>query len=274
MCELLGMSSNHSTTINLSLTTLAERGENPRLHGDGWGVAFYEQNAVRLIKDSGEAKASEWVKFIKSQEIASHDIIAHIRKSTVGEVSYRNTHPFIRELGGVMHTFAHNGTLEGIQTHPDFQPSHYHPIGTTDSEHAFCCLMDRMRGLWPKDGTMPPLEDRLELVVEFAREMRGLGTINFLYSDGDTLFAHGHRRHDPITDKVSWPGLHYIQVHCADDGSEGFKRSTRSSIAVRGAQHTVTLFASVPLNEQPWIPLKEGEVIAVTKGEQHRHRMS
>lgn len=40
MCELLGMSSNHRTTINLSLTTLAQRGENPKLHGDGWGVAL------------------------------------------------------------------------------------------------------------------------------------------------------------------------------------------------------------------------------------------
>lgn len=266
MCELLGMSSNHKTTINLSLTTLAERGENPHLHGDGWGVAFYEGNDVRLIKDFGEAKGSRWVEFIKQQEIRSTDVIAHIRRSTVGEVSYKNTHPFIRELYGRMHTFAHNGTFHNIRSVPEYQTRRFKAVGTTDSEHAFCYLLDRMYEVWHGSDLMPSLEKRMEVVVNFAKEMRLLGPSNFLYSDGVTLFAHGHQRHDPLTDKLVWPGLHYIQVDCGP-GKTGFDLSSKSAIAMKGSENFLTLFASVPLNKGEWLPIQEGEVIAVTKGE-------
>ena len=264
MCELLGMSSNQQTNINLSLTVLSKRGENPRLHGDGWGVAFYEGgNDVRLIKDSGEAKDSVWVDFIKEQEIHSHVVIAHIRKATVGEVSYRNTHPFTRELKGRMHTFAHNGTFKDIQQNPKYHTEFYRPVGSTDSEHAFCVLMDRMRSLWSDFGVLPPLKERLLVVDQFASEMRELGAANFLYSDGDTLFGHGHHRHNPLTDKLEWPGLHYL--HCADKMT-GLENSSQSGISLKGEGHEVTLFASVPLSQGDWRPLKEGEVLAVTLG--------
>jgi predicted glutamine amidotransferase len=266
MCELLGMSSNHRTSINISLTTLSERGENPRLHGDGWGVAFYEGKDVRLIKDAGEAKGSEWVDFIKHQEIHSHDVIAHIRKSTVGSVSYSNTHPFVRELRGRMHTFAHNGTFVDIQSRSDYRTRKYRPVGSTDSEHAFCVLMDRLDDLWNHyEEEIPPLEHRLEFISTFAEDLRKLGPTNFLYSDGDTLFAHGHHRHNPLTDQLEWPGLHYLNLVC-DPKEHDFTLSSKNGIAMKGKNHIITLFASVPLSEGDWHPLKEGEVIAVTKG--------
>ncbi len=264
MCELLGMSSNHKTTINISLTTLAERGENPHMHGDGWGVAFYEGNDVRLIKDYGEAKGSRWVDFIKQQEIRSHDVIAHIRRSTVGEVSYKNTHPFVRELFGRMHTFAHNGTFHGIQGHTQFTTKRFKPVGTTDSELGFCYLLERMNEAWQGSDLIPSLEKRMEVVVNFAAEMRELGPANFLYSDGITLFAHGHHRHDPIQNKLVWPGMQYIQV---GDKDKAFKKSDDTAIAMDVTDKFLTLFASVPLNDGNWQPIQNGEVIAVTRGE-------
>ena len=257
MCELLGMSSNRCTTINLSLSVLAKRGENPGLHGDGWGVAFYEGKDVRLIKDAGAAK---------EQEIQSHDVIAHIRKSTVGEVSYRNTHPFIRELKGRVHTFAHNGTFVNILEDPRFIPQSFCPVGTTDSEHAFCLLMDRMKEVWCTHSEIPSLDERLRVVQKFAEEMRTLGPTNFLYSDGETLFAHGHKRHDPITQEIAWPGLYYIHLPDEKKSSE-FENSHKSGISVKSENDLVTLFASVPLKEGDWHPLKEGETIAVTRGQ-------
>lgn len=270
MCELLGMSSNHKTTINISLTTLSERGENPHLHGDGWGVAFYEGNDVRLIKDFGEAKGSRWVEFIKQQDISSHDVIAHIRRSTVGEVSYKNTHPFVRELYGRMHTFAHNGTFHDIQSLPQFHTKRFRAVGTTDSEHAFCYLLDRMNEAWHGSDLIPSLDKRMEVVVNFAAEMRELGPANFLYSDGITLFAHGHHRHDPVQNKLVWPGLQYIQV---GDCDMVFKRTPDSAISLDATDKFLTMFASVPLNDGNWCPLQEGEVIAVTKGEMRFHQM-
>lgn len=270
MCELMGMSSNHRTSINLSLSVLSERGENPKMHGDGWGVAFYEDNDVRLIKDAGAAKGSDWVKFIKSQRIVSHDVIAHIRKSTVGEVSYKNTHPFVRELSGRIHTFAHNGTFTGVFDHPDYKIKKFKPVGTTDSEYAFCYLMEQMDELWSKHEGIPSLDDRFNLVKDFADGMAKLGPTNFLYSDGDTLFAHGHQRHNPLTDKIEWPGLHYLKLDCGD--IEGFEKSSKSGISVKNKNHVITFFASTPLNEGNWIPLQSGELMAVTKGEVYTSR--
>lgn len=264
MCELLGLSSKHETTINLSLTVLAQRGENPNMHGDGWGIAFHEGHDVRLIKDSGSAKSSQWVEFIKQQDIHSHDIIAHIRKSTVGAVNYSNTHPFIRELFGRVHSFAHNGTLKYILQDERFEPKNFFPIGQTDSELAFCVLMDRMNELWVNyEENIPPIAERLSVVKKFADDMRTLGPSNFLYSDGDAFFAHGDERLDPVTDKLNWPGLHYIQIICDKDLKE---ETSDGSLKVEAHDDVVTLFASVPLNENKWTPLKRGEVIAVSKG--------
>ncbi len=266
MCELLGLSSNRKTTINLSLTVLAERGENPNMHGDGWGIAFHDGRDVRLIKDAGSAKNSQWVEFIKKQEIHSHDIIAHIRKSTVGKVHYSNTHPFIRELGGRFHSFAHNGTLKKINQDKRFIPNDYYPIGETDSELSFCVLMDRMKVLWDEYESVPPLEMRLQVINEFARDIRSLGPGNFLYSDGEAFFAHGDERHDPITKITAWPGLHYIQI-VVKRGDKKFSEDEANALTLEAPNDIVTLFASVPLNDvDSWIPLKRGEVLAVCKG--------
>ncbi len=259
MCELLGMSSSKKTMINVSLSVLAERGENPHFHGDGWGIAFHDEDDVRLIKDTGEAKNSEWVKFIQKQEIKCHDVIAHIRKSTVGRVKYSNTHPFIRELLGTVHSFAHNGTMPEVLKDPRYKTKNFHPIGETDSEHCFCYLMDQMQELWRKYPGIPPLEERFEVVEEFASQMRKLGPCNFLYSDGETLFGHGHERHDPVTHKVSWPGLHYL-IRIADEIEEN------ESISIKGNVQHVVLFASVPLSKEKWVPLEKGEILAVNKG--------
>lgn len=265
MCELLGVSSTKETTINLSLTVLSQRGEKPHLHGDGWGIAFHQDGDVRLIKDIGPAKGSQWVEFIKQQEIHAHDIIAHIRKSTTGKVNYSNTHPFVRELLGVMHSFAHNGTLHGILEDERFKPKHFFPVGQTDSELAFCLLMDQMKICWEEHGGMPPLEARLEVVKNFADRIRPLGPFNFLYSDGSAFFAHGDARHDPLTDKVTWPGLYYVQIDYIKS-EDKYNKELKDVISFKLAEDIVTIFASVPLNDGPWVPLNRGEVIAVEKG--------
>lgn len=265
MCELLGLSSTTKTTINLSLATLAQRGENPHMHGDGWGVAFYDEKDVRLIKDAGPAKNSPWVSFITSQDIESHDIIAHIRKSTIGDTHYSNTHPFTRELYGVVHCFAHNGTLPNIFSDQRFSSRDYFPVGNTDSEYAFCHLMDLMQELWDRFEGAPPLETRLQTVQNFAEEMMQLGPANFLYCDGDAMFAHGDIRLDPLTNKVSWPGLYYLQRKSTLQ--QGEIDAEESGITIQSEPGIITLFASVPLNQENWIPLQRSEVVVVSKGQ-------
>lgn len=113
--------------------------------------------------------------------------------ATVGGNSLANMQPFVRELGGRVHLFAHNGGLHGIEALFARSAHRFHPVGETDSEKGFCLLLDRLIKIW--EGAMaPPLEARLAIVKAFAAEMRPLGIANFLYSDGEFVFGHGHRR--------------------------------------------------------------------------------
>jgi len=168
-------------------------------------------------------------------------VISHIRKGTQGRLAMKNCQPFARELGGRMHVFAHNGDLDMAALRARMPLRRFHPVGDTDSEHAFCALLDRLRA-------PSPLHERFAVVVRFAAVLRALGPANFLYSDGDALFIHGHtRRHRPGA-PAEPPGLHMLRRRCAP-----------------GQQ--VVLAASVPLTPEPgWQPLAEGELVVVQQG--------
>lgn len=125
--------------------------------------------------------------------------------------------------------------------------------------------MDRMKALWEKSTGIPSVKDRLEVVKKFAEEILPLGPANFLYSDGDAFFAHGDERHDPLTNKITWPGLHYTQLKC-QNRIRTFCKTRESGVSIETRDDNITLFASVPLDEGEWIPLHRGEVLAVCKG--------
>lgn len=268
MCELLGMSSNRPSTLNLSISTLASHGAGAVSLRDGWGVAYSEGPDVRLIKESDPASDSDWIRFIRDHCLRSNIVIAHVRTATMGARVYHNTQPFIRELGGRMHFFAHNGWLPHIFKKGGFDSAQFTPIGDTDSERAYCGLLERMRRIW-RPRQIPAIHERLSVVVAFAEELRALGPANFLYSDGDVLFAHGHRRMQATTSKVEPPGLVYLHRACL--GPE--QPSIAAGLSISDADQSLALVASVPLNDEPWTDLGEGEVIAIRNGEVvARHR--
>lgn len=262
MCELLGLSSNAPATVNFSLPKLAEHGAVPGTYADGWGVGYYEGLDVRLFKESTAAAGSDWLPFIAQHDLQSLLVIAHTRRATRGTRSYPNAQPFLREMAGRVHLFAHNGDLPRIFDSKEFQSERFNPIGETDSELAFCVLLDRMALIW-KDKIMPSVRERFLIVSSFASEIRALGPANFLYSDGDLLIAHGHRRKHADTGRVEAPGLVMLQKRC-QDGRRGIEAK---GLSVQGEGQLVTLFASVPLTDEVWEPLSEGELIAVGGGQ-------
>ena len=135
MCQLLGMNCNTPTDVTFSFAGFAQRGGRTDHHADGWGIAFFEGRGARLFIDSSAACSSPVAELIRRYPIKSRNIISHIRKATVGDVRLENCHPFVRELWGRYWVFAHNGDLK------DYAPrlhGHFHPVGDTDSERAFC----------------------------------------------------------------------------------------------------------------------------------------
>ena len=100
----------------------------------------------------------------------------------------------------------------------------------------------------------------MAVVSGLARELRQLGPANFLYADGELLFAHGHRRLQ-ADGSTAAPGLHMLHRECAIDPD---------ALAVAGVEigdlQSVTLCASVPLTQDTWIALAEGETVVLRHG--------
>ena len=181
MCQLLGMNANTPTDVVFSFSGLAKRaGE----HKDGFGIAFFEGAGLRHFIDPVCALHSPVATLIKTYPIRSEVVIAHIRKATQGDVALVNCHPFVRELWGRYWVFAHNGDLKAFapRLHGAFKP-----VGDTDSERAFCWLMQELA----KAHACVPSTDELSCTLrELLPQLAAHGTFNMLLSNGQALWAH------------------------------------------------------------------------------------
>jgi predicted glutamine amidotransferase len=184
MCQLLGMNCNIPTDIVFSFTGFATRAGRTGEHTDGFGIAFFEGPGVRLFVDNQAALTSPVAELVRRYPIKSENVIAHIRKATQGSVLLENCHPFIREMWGRYWVFAHNGDLKNYAP-PMTGP--YRPVGTTDSELAFCYLMN---ALHDRFATEPSLAELTSALAELTPPIAAHGSFNYMLSDGDALFAH------------------------------------------------------------------------------------
>jgi predicted glutamine amidotransferase len=179
------MNCNVPTDIMFSFTGFAHRGGRTDTHHDGWGIAFFEGAGVRHFVDHLAAVESPIAELIKRYPIKSMNVIAHIRKATQGQVALENCHPFVREMWGRYWVFAHNGDLK------DFDPvldGAYRPVGNTDSERAFCFLLQQLRERFG-DQAPDPAALRTAL-ADLVAAVASHGTFNMMLSDGTALFAH------------------------------------------------------------------------------------
>ncbi|MGC3999430.1 MAG: class II glutamine amidotransferase [Anaeromyxobacter sp.] len=251
MCQLLGMSCNVPTDICFSFEGFSRRGGGTDVHADGWGIAFFEGKACRVFLDPAPAQGSAVAELVRRVPIRSTSVIAHIRKATQGSVALENCHPFQRELWGRHWAFAHNGNLEGFERPT---PRSYWPVGSTDSEAAFCVLLEALRERFP--GGRPPLADlRAALAEETARLARH-GPFNYLLSDGEHLFAHATTRLHYLVRQAPFAAAHLVDCDLSVDFAE-----------LTTAQDRVAVIATVPLTDnEDWIPLPLGEVVAFRDG--------
>ena len=189
MCQLLGMSCKEPATINFSLEGFKARGGLTDEHKDGWGIAFFEKNNWQVFVDHNPAAHSPLIEHIKSQQIKSRTILAHIRKATVGDVEPRNCHPFKRTLWGLDWIFSHNGTLKNFT--PELN-GNFQPCGETDSELAFCYLLQRLEELLPEATAenLPSAADLHHTLAELSREIANFGVFNIMLSNGQILFTY------------------------------------------------------------------------------------
>lgn len=184
MCQLLGMNANKPASLHFSLQGFMRRGGDTDEHQDGWGIAYWADTRWKLFLDSQPSAHSPLAERLHRRAFKSRNTIVHIRKATQGAIKRQNCHPFTRQLWGRQWVFAHNGNL--VDFAPQLDGS-FLPQGDTDSERAFCYLLQQLRQYFahqPDDAIL------FEALAAISRGIASHGTFNYLFSAGDSLFAH------------------------------------------------------------------------------------
>lgn len=274
MCELFAVSSARAARVRLRFAEFATHGAplQPLTHvagnPDGWGAAYFDGVDAHVLREPVPAVRSVFAQVLEHHDFHSPLVLAHVRRASRGPVSLANTQPFVRELGGRVHVFAHNGDLPQVQQlwplagDPRAQPAR--PVGETDSEHVFCHLLAMLAPLWRDPASPPDRLARMEVFAAFAEQARALGPANLLYSDGECLFAHAHRRRQ-ADGVVREPGL-YLWLREPATSHE----HEVAGLQVRGAHeqaHRLAMLASVPLGQGDWQALPAGTVVGLAQGE-------
>ncbi len=244
MCELLGLNANVPTDICFSFKGLVQRGGKTGPHKDGWGISLYEGRGSRSFHDPRASVASEIAELIQRYAIKSKIIISHIRQANRGKVCLENTHPFCRELWGCHWVFAHNGQLNGIKKRT---LKYYKPVGSTDSEYAFCWMMDQVRKKFPEK----PKDNKVlwKFIHGLAKDINRLGVFSFLLSDSRCLYAYCTNNMCWITRRHPFKKARLIDTgECIDFG----RHTTPKDIVTVVASRALT-------DDEEWTSMVKGE---------------
>ena len=256
MCQLLGMNSRLPASLTLSFTGFSQRGGCTDHHADGWGIAFFESDCatpgkgVRHFVDKQSAATSPIAHMLKSYPIKSHNVVAHVRKATVGKVALENCHPFVRELWGRYWVFAHNGDLKNYapKLHSSFKP-----VGNTDSELAFCWLLQELA---KSHVGVPSVDELTRTLRELVPQIAKHGTFNFLLSNGQALWAHASTK------------LHYVlrahpfhEVHLKDEDL------TANLAELNSPDDQLAIVVTEPLTtDEGWVAMLPGQLLVFVDG--------
>lgn len=252
MCQLFALSSNAPTAVTFSFTGFSARGGATGEHVDGWGIAFHDRDGCRVFIDSGQASTSPLAEHLRLHPIRARAAIAHIRQATQGPVHLNNCHPFVREWKGRQWTFCHNGNLI------DFAPplgGDFEPVGSTDSERAFCWLLQELRRRF-RAGAYPGWRPVAEALVDLAPVVAAHGVFNFVLGNGEAVFAY-------CATNLAWRERSYpfsqvslidrdLSINLGDANREGDR---------------MILVATEPLTRgEPWTAFLPGELKVLVDG--------
>ena len=251
MCQLLGMNCNTPTDIVFSFEGFRRRAGLTDCHSDGFGIAFFEGRGVRIFRDNRPASLSPIADCVKQYKIKSLIVIANIRKATQGAVNIENTHPFIREIWGENWVFAHNGNLKDL---PNMSESFCQPIGSTDSEAAFCYMAEFLKSRFKKKPTEMQI---FQAIQEVSKELAAHGTFNFILSNGEWMIAHCSTNLHYLVRKAPFGKAHRID----DDGVIDFNDYAKDG-------DKVTIITTFPLTkDEPWTKMENGGFVFFKEGD-------
>lgn len=226
----------------------------------GWGMAWYPSgdNAAMVIKDPTSVARNAMTQVLTEwRRFSSCVFVAHI----IGAAKRRtqqDTHPFVRAYAGRSWIMTHNGDLtEDYASALDLGVGPlFTPLGRSDSEHAFCWLLQRIHSV----GARSLKEVGFEQLHQWCARINTLGTANLVISDGlDTVVyrdaggfnsLHWTRRTPPHAPKPL--GSRLVSLLLDEPPYE-----SRTSV----------VFSTERLSEdESWRPMLDGQMVVVRRG--------
>lgn len=256
MCQLLAMNSKNPADIRFSLTGFRRRGGVTDDHIDGFGIAYFEPTGLRHYCDDRAAMESPIAELLSNLTIKANNTMAHIRKSD--DRLLRNAHPFVREIWGEPWVFSHNGKMT-IQDADDSDPikqgitSHYCPMGDTDSEFAFCYLLNQLKNRFEHK---PDAETLYAFLTEQCRFLAQYGIFNCLLTNGEWLLGYATTLLFYVTRQAPFGAATLVDADVTMDFSQ-----------VNAADDVMTVVATTPLTQdEHWQQLAVNECVVFKDG--------
>lgn len=277
MCRLYGLQATHPTRpacelLDAQNALLHQSREDARGRSNphGWGMGCVHDHTTSCFRQVAPAAGSADYR-AESLRAEGTTVLAHVRRATVGDPAYNNTHPF--RHGGAL--LIHNGHVPAFdRVRPRLldrlDAPHQQPIrGTTDSEHVLALLL-QLRDEAP-DAPLDTITRRaLALVQDWVTAVSDTATVGAVDADTTAL------PHDALTDLL---GLNLLWT----DGTTlagsrlnrtlwALDRTAPVTCPICGHDHAAppaeahyrsTTLASERLTDEDWIPVPNGSVFRV-----------
>lgn len=247
----------------------------------GWGFAWYpEQGPCALVvKDPTSIGENALTKLLNEWErFESTTFVCHLR-GAARSLQEQDTQPFARSYAGREWVFAHNGDLfgdfrgalplgalpasggsggsEGVggAAGPATAAVSFEPNGRSDSEHAFCWLLEQLR----QAGARRFADLGYERLHGLLRRLDALGTVNLLVTDGVDLIAY--------RDGEGYNGLSWTRLLPPHDGTELLAPDLRIDLDDASVRtRTAIVVSTGALRGATWRALEPGQLLVVRRG--------
>lgn len=179
-------------------------------------------------------------------------------------------------MWGLNWAFCHNGQIPLMDDKPDYWlgdcegERFYFPIGSTDSERAFCAILNALRAQFP--STMPSLPVLYDCLQKLCQEIvdynRAETILNFMLTCGPhVLWVYSWPGSRPGS-KV-WNGLHYtVRGRSTNLGDADYTFDVNMND--ERDDNSCCIIATKPMTEdEEWIELERGELILFDEGLPH-----
>ncbi|CAO5258961.1 class II glutamine amidotransferase [Frankia sp. AgKG'84/4] len=256
MCRLFGLTSAPRTTqatfwlLDAPDSLDVQSYRNP----DGTGLGYFDADGRAELFREPIAAWEDRRFAAEARTASSRTFLAHVRHASTGEVSPRNTHPFLHDG----RLFAHNGVLEGLDAlERHLGDAMSQVAGDTDSERLFALVSREI------DAAGGDIGRGITAATRWVAANLPIYSINLLLITPTDLWAlrypeinELHLLRRPAGGRHGGRPLHHSDAAGA----------TRVHVPALAAAPAVVV-ASEPMDEHPdWRPLASGELIHVAPG--------